>query len=595
MASDLRSSTFSLLRRISSHFSRRRRLQFAFLFVLMLTSGFAELVSLGAVVPFLAVLNNPEQLWQLPWIQPLAQQMGYTKSQQLIMPATVAFALAAVLAAVIRLLNQWLNGRLAALVGSDLSCEAYQRTLYQPYQIHLQRNTSTVIAGMTQHCAGTVVALRTVLKITSSVLMSIGLLVGLLLIDWQVALTTAAIFSVSYGLIALASRRRLRQNGERIALAQIQRVQAIQEGLGAIRDVLLDGSQINYLDTYSRSDRPQRLLENNNLFLSSFPRYAFEALGLVAIAVLGGLLVLERGSGSDVIPLLGALALGAQRLLPSLQQIYSGWAVLKAANANLDSMNEMLKQPMPHRPAVALSTVFMHSIDMEQVRFKYTADSPEVLHGLDLRIRRGERIGLIGTTGSGKSTLVDLLMGLLHPTSGRLLVDGSDLYDPENSELLAGWRACVAHVPQSIYLSDSSIAENIAFGIPKHEIDLVRVKLAAEQAQIAGFIESSVNGYHSFVGERGVRLSGGQRQRLGIARALYRNASVIVFDEATSALDVNTEKAVIEALEGLSRDLTLVIIAHRLSTVQRCDRIIRLDSGCISADGPPKNVLSSNG
>jgi ATP-binding cassette subfamily B protein len=199
---------------------------------------------------------------------------------------------------------------------------------------------------------------------------------------------------------------------------------------------------------------------------------------------------------------------------------------------------------------------------------------------------------LIGSTGSGKSTLVDLLMGLLVPSGGRLLVDGLNVHDPAHAERLAGWRAAVAHVPQSIYLADGSIAENIAFGVPRHAIDLARVKQTAEQAQIASFIESSPEGYASFVGERGIRLSGGQRQRIGIARALYKQASVIVLDEATSALDTSTEEAVMEAVEGLSRDLTMVMIAHRLSTVERCDRVIRLGQGAVSADGPPRLVLS---
>jgi len=230
------------------------------------------------------------------------------------------------------------------------------------------------------------------------------------------------------------------------------------------------------------------------------------------------------------------------------------------------------------------------SIRLEKVRFRYGPDQPEVLRGLDLEIRRGERIGLIGSTGSGKSTTVDLLMGLLAPSAGRVLVDGADLHDPAYPERLAAWRAAIAHVPQSIYLADSSIAENIAFGVPRQQIDLARVQQAAAQAQIASFIEASHEGYDSFVGERGIRLSGGQRQRIGIARALYKRARVLVFDEATSALDTGTEEAVMAAVEGLSKELTIVLIAHRLSTVQRCDRVIRLAQGAVSADGHPRLV-----
>jgi ABC-type multidrug transport system fused ATPase/permease subunit len=587
------SSTLSLLSGIWAYLSRRRRLQLAVLLLVMLASGLAELVSLGAVLPFLAVLSNPQQLWQQPLIQALALRVGYSQPQQLVLPATAAFALAAVLAALIRLLNLWLNGRLAAAVGSDLSCEAYRSTLYQPYQVHLQRNSSTLITAITGHIGNTVQALNAVLQIMSAVVVAVGLLIGLLLIDCLVALSTAGLFGFAYGLVALTSRRQLQQNGGRIAAAANLRVKALQEGLGAIRDVLLDGSQATYLELYRRADRPQRQLESKNVFLSTFPRYALEALGLVAIAVLGGLLLLQRGSGAAVIPLLGALALGAQRLLPALQQLYSGWANLNSYKASLAAVIELLEQPLPQQQAVAAPLPLQQTLQLQGVSFRYAPELPEVLQGLDLEIRRGERVGLIGSTGSGKSTLVDLLMGLLVPSGGRLLVDELDLHDPAHAERLAGWRASVAHVPQSIYLADSSIAENIAFGVPRHAIDLARVKLAAEQAQIAGFIESSPEGYASFAGERGIRLSGGQRQRIGIARALYKRANVLVLDEATAALDNATEQAVMEAVQGLSRELTIVMIAHRLSTVAGCDHLIRLEKGRIAAQGPPSLVLPS--
>ena len=591
MVSDPHPSTISLLQKLWGHLTRRRRLQLVLLLLVMIASGLAELVSLGVVLPFLAVLSDPEQLWQQPWINQLALSVGLTHSQQLVWPIAVTFALSAVLAAVVRLLNQWLNSRLAAAVGSDLSCESYRRTLYQPYQVHLQRNSSTLISAMTQHVTLTIDSLNSVLLIASSSVVAAGLLVGLLLVDWPVALATAGIFGIAYGLLAFSSRRQLRFNSERIASANRQRLQALQEGLGAIRDVLLDGTYSSYLDLYRRSDQPQRLAEARNLFLAVFPRYALEALGLVAIAVIGAFLVLQRGSGSAVIPLLGALALGAQRLLPALQQIYLAWANLNRWSASVAAVIQMLDQPLPKHQDSSEPLILKKSIRLQGVHFRYAEKSPEVLQGLDLQINRGERIGLIGNTGSGKSTMIDLMMGLLPPSGGRLLVDGVDLHDPDHAALLLGWRAGVAHVPQNIYLADSSIAENIAFGIPKHAIDLTRVRRAAEQAQIVSFIESSPDGYKSFVGERGIRLSGGQRQRIGIARALYKRASVIILDEATSALDVRTEEAVMESVGGLSRNLTMVMIAHRLSTLQYCDRIFRLEQGKIMDSGPPSQML----
>ena len=586
-------STRTLLLGIWGHLSRRRRIQLGLLLVVMLASGGAELVSLGAVLPFLAVLSDPERLWQQPLVQPLAGRVGFTQASELLLPATLAFAVAAVLAAAVRLANVWLNGRLAAAVGSDLSCEAYRRTLYQPYSVHLQRNSAAMITGTTTHIGGTVGALTALLQLVTAAVVAVGLLAGLLLIDWAVALGAASLFGSVYGLLAITLRQELQRNSQRIAAAAKQQIKALQEGLGAIRDVLLDGNQATYVAIYRQADRPQRQLQAKNQFLGTFPRYALEALGMVAIALLGGLLVLQQGAGGAVIPLLGALALGAQRLLPALQQVYGGWSSLKGFNADLAGVLTMLNQPLPPQVSVAEPLPLREGIRLAGVHFRYGPEQPEVLRGLDLEIRRGERIGLIGSTGSGKSTTVDLLMGLLAPSVGRVLVDGADLHDPAHPQRLAAWRAAIAHVPQSIYLADSSIAENIAFGVPRDQIDLARVQQAAAQAQIASFIEGSPEGYGSFVGERGIRLSGGQRQRIGIARALYKQARVLVFDEATSALDTGTEEAVMAAVEGLSKELTIVLIAHRLSTVQRCDRVICLAQGAVSEDGPPRLVLAA--
>lgn len=590
---DLPQSTSTLLLGIWSHLSRRRRIQLGCLLLVMLASGVAELLSLGAVLPFMAVLSDPQRLWQQPIVQVAAIKFGFSSANQLLLPAIFLFASAAVLTAFVRLSSLWLNGRLAAAVGSDLSCEAYRRTLYQPYAVHVQRNSSAVITGITTQIGATVAALNILLQLLTSVVVVAALLSGLLVIDAPVAVGASALFGTAYGVLAITTRRQLRSNGDRIAEASRQQLKAIQEGLGAIRDVLLDGSQSTYLQIYQQADRPQRQLQAKNTFLAAFPRYALEAMGLVGIALLGGLLVLQRGSRTEVIPLLGALALGAQRLLPALQQVYAGWSALNGYHAALKAVLMMLSQPLPAQVDLVEPMTLEQSIQLDVVHFSYGQDQQEVLHNLNLQIRRGERIGLIGSTGSGKSTTVDLLMGLLKPTAGRFMVDGEDLHDPRHPQRLSAWRASIAHVPQSIYLADSSIAENIAFGVPRDLIDMKRVKLAAEQAQIASFIESSEQGYQSFVGERGIRLSGGQRQRLGIARALYKKAPVLVLDEATSALDTRTEEKVMDAINSLSESLTVIIVAHRLSTLESCDRVIRLEQGVVSEDGPPRQVLSA--
>ena len=584
-----------LLRQLWTHLAQRRRIQLGVLLLVMLASSMAEVLSLAAVLPFLAVLANPTGLWNQPLVQQWAPRLGIASAEALLLPITIAFAAAALAAGAIRLLNLWLNDRLAAAIGSDLSCEAYRRTLYQPYAVHLARNSSELIASISTDVQRVIFQLlKPLLLLLSSGLIALSLIVALLAIDASIALGAGLVVGLVYVLAMAAGRRPLQQLGQRQVSLNRQLIQALQEGLGAIRDVLLDGSQVFYAGTYRQVELPLRRVQADSSFLSTYPRLVLEPVGMALIAVMGLLLVRQQGV-SRAFPLLGALALGAQRLLPVVQKVYEGWAQSRNAKGSLANVLSLMAQPLPRSGAEvkAQPMPLKQGIHFEDVHFAYGPELPEVLRGIELEICTGERIGIIGSTGSGKSTTLDLLMGLLQPTAGRILVDGQDLHDVELPERLIAWRSTIAHVPQSIYMADSSIAENIAFGLPSHQIDMARVRQAAEQAQIARFIESSPDGYNSFVGERGIRLSGGQRQRIGIARALYKRAQVLVFDEATSALDTATEQAVMEAVEGLSKELTILMIAHRLSTVQRCDRVIKLDQGCVVSDGPPRAVLAT--
>ena len=289
------------------------------------------------------------------------------------------------------------------------------------------------------------------------------------------------------------------------------------------------------------------------------------------------------------IPVLGTLALGAQRLLPILQQGYSALAIIRGSEASLRSVLNLLDQPLP-APAKgepASRVTFERNLSLRNVGFRYRPETPRVLEGVDLTFQKGKRIGFIGATGSGKSTLLDIVMGLLQPTEGVVTVDGVAL----NVANQRSWQGLIAHVPQSIFLTDSSIAENIAFGVPKADIDLDRVREAAQQAQLTDVIETWPAKYDTMVGERGVRLSGGQRQRIGIARALYKRASVIIFDEATSALDNETERALMSAINALGSDLTILIIAHRLTTLKNCDLIVEIADGGVKRVGQYNDLV----
>jgi ABC-type multidrug transport system fused ATPase/permease subunit len=581
-----------MLVQLWGHLSRRRRLQLGALLLVMLASSAAEVLSLAAVLPFLAVLANPTGLWNQPLVQQWAPQLGIGGAKDLLLPVTVAFVLAALASGAIRLLNLWLSGRMAAAIGSDLSTEAFMRTLYQPYAVHLARNSSELIASISGDVSRVIgLMISPLLLLVSSGLIALSLIATLLAINWSIAVGSGSAVGLVYAVSMAINRSPLKQMDKDSVLLSRRVIQALQEGLGAIRDVLLDGSQLFFLNTYRNAERPLRRIGADSTFLSTYPRLVLEPLGMAIIAVIGFLLVREQGVGR-ALPLLGALALGTQRLLPVVQKVYEGWAQSRQSKGSLRNVLQLISQPLPRIEIQGRVQPLnlRQAIRLDAVHFSYGSKLPIVLRGVEFEISRGERIGIIGSTGSGKSTTLDLLMGLLRPTAGRILVDGQDLHDPGHPDRLMAWRATIAHVPQSIYLADSSIAENIAFGLRGDQIDMQRVREAAKQAQIAGFIESNPDAYNMFVGERGIRLSGGQRQRIGIARALYKQAQVLVFDEATSALDNHTEAEVIKAIEGLSRDLTVIMIAHRLSTIARCDYVIELGNGAVQKVVRPEEL-----
>jgi ATP-binding cassette, subfamily B, bacterial PglK len=557
---------------------------------LTIVSAFAEIASLGAVIPFIGALTQPERVFKWPIVAHFAHAFGIKTADQLLLPMTIVFAASAVLAGAVRMLLLWASARTTFAAGADLSSEVYRRTLYQPYSVHVARNSSEVISGITNKVGSTVLGVMfpTMTLISAAVSLT-ATLATLLIIDPWVALGAGFGFGICYGVITRFSRRELQANSRSIATEYTLVVKALQEGLGGIRDVLLDGSQPLYCDIYRRADKELRRAQGDNVFIAQSPRFSMEAVGMVLIAGLGYYLSRQSQGIAGALPVLGALALGAQRLLPALQQVYSAWATMAGSHAMLADTLDLLDQPLP---ADALSPApkplpFEREIRFEHVRFRYAAQAPWVIDDLNLVISRGSRVGLVGETGSGKSTTLDLLMGLLRPNEGLISVDGRVL----NDDLLRAWKSCIAHVPQAIFLADTTLAENIAFGVQPREIDPQRLRRAAQHAQICEFIDAMPLGFESLVGERGVRLSGGQRQRIGIARALYKEASVLVFDEATSALDNSTERSVMDAIQGLSRDLTIILIAHRLSTVQRCDTIVELERGRLIAQGSYEQLL----
>jgi len=566
----------SSLKKLWHHLTNRRQKQYRLLLVLMIVASLSEVVSVGAVLPFLGVLTAPEQVYQHPLMQPLIQILELEVPNQLVLPLTIIFIIAALLAGSIRLALLYVMTRVSYATGADLSVKIYNLTLYQEYAVHISRNSSEVINGIiskTSTVIGSVIL--PIMNLISSTILIVSIMGALFVIDTIVALSAFIGFGLLYLGIIRYTGAQLKENSKIIADKSTQMIKSLQEGLSGIRDVLIDGSQQFYCQLYRSADLPLRRASGNNQFISGGPRYILEAVGMALIAILAYVMMQQEGGVTTVVPILGALALGAQRLLPALQQVYGSYSTIRGVEVSLKDALDLLNQPLPEYADQPSPTPipFEREIKLKNLSFGYTKDTSLVLKNINLCIAKGERIGFMGVTGSGKSTLLDIVMGLLQPTDGKLTIDQK----PINSQNLRAWQAHIAHVPQNVYLSDSTIEENIAFGVSKEKIDRQRVEKAAKQAQIGELIEEWKDGYQTLVGERGIRLSGGQRQRIGIARALYKKADVLIFDEATSALDNETEQAVMEAIKGLGEKLTILIIAHRLTTLKGCDRVVKLN------------------
>jgi ATP-binding cassette, subfamily B, bacterial PglK len=563
------------------YFSTRRKRQFRLLLVLTLVASFAEMFSIGLVFPFLGVIANPEQTYQHQLIQPVLQLFSVNSINELTLLLTIAFVSSAFFAGSIRLLLLYATTRLSFAAGADLSIDIYKRSLYQDYSTHMNSNSSEVINSIVNKTDAVITGvLNPVLIFISSIILMIGIVSVLFFMDFKISSIAFFGFGFLYWSTIKITRKKLQANSTTIAVESTKLIKALQEGLGGIRDVLIDGSQGFYCKLYREADYPIRRASGSNIFINGSPKYIMESLGMVLIAILAYSMSKIGSDTRSIIPILGVLALGAQRLLPVLQQTYSSLSNIRGSKASLNDVLKQLSRPLPEYTnyPTPQPMSFKKNIHIDNIGFRYSLDKKWIFNNLNFKIKKGEKVGFIGASGSGKSTLIDILMSLLKPTSGSLIVDDCEI----TTSNYRSWQASIAHVPQDIFLADCSIEENIAFGVSKDKIDHSRVVDVARQAQIFNMIESWPKKYKTFVGERGARLSGGQRQRIGVARALYKQPEVLFLDEATSALDGDTENAVMNVIESLKGSVTVLIVAHRLSTIQNCDRVFELKNGDIS-------------
>lgn len=553
--------------------SSGRRRELGLLCLLMPATALAEALMVAAIVPFIALLSGqPVE----PPLGALLAGLGRTGIGDALLIAALLFATGVSITAALRLTLAWLSRHFAFAFGHEIAVEMQRRLLSQPYAFHMRCHSSEHLAVLDKVDLLVFDLVIQGVQAISAVLIGAFILALLIAIEPFNAIAAGLLIGGFYAVALLVTRKQLGHHGAIINAAYEQRAKFVQESVGGIRDLILDHSQEAALDRFRTIDAAFARARTRTAFLATAPRYLIEAAGLMVIAVLA-ILISERSGGiTAALPFLAALALGALRLLPLASQLYGAWANLAVVAPILADVARVLRLPLHHDSKVPDAIEFQRSIDLQSVSFNYPDREHRAVEDISVTIPKGARVAVTGRTGSGKSTLADLLMGLIEPSNGSILIDGV----PLSHERLPGWRRSIAHVPQHIFLADDSIAANISLSFHGAAPDMDRIVAAARLAQLEEYIERLPDGYATKVGERGLRLSGGQRQRLALARALYKQAPLLVMDEPTSALDERTEAAIIDALDELqAAGTTIIIVTHRASTMARCEPVLVLDEG----------------
>ncbi|MDC0489182.1 ABC transporter ATP-binding protein/permease [Amylibacter sp.] len=556
------------------HLSSRRKTQYIFLIFFMIFASLAEMLTIGAVIPFLSVLVDPQIIYEHEIIQPLILFLDVSDPQQLIYPIVVCFIIIVTIAGFFRVSLIYFSTKLSFLTGVDISVDIYNRTLNQDYLTHINRNSSQVTSAIvvkTNLVIGGIVG--PILNLIGSSVTSIGILTILIYINPIISFCVFIGFASVYILISLFLSRIVKRNSETISSQATLMVQHLQEGLGGIKNIILNNSHNFFLARYNKSVSLKQKASAQNTFSAYCPKPILEILGMVLIAVFAYRLSLADNKIQSAIPILGLLTLAAQRLLPAIQQSYAAYISVKSNKSVLKDIIFFLNIKIPEH-SKSSSIGFEEEILVSDVSFRYSEKEPWILQNVNFSLKKNTTIGFFGTTGSGKSTLINIIMGLLDPSEGYIAIDGETITDKNKQR----WFKCIAHVPQDIFLVDGTIESNIAYGIPEDEIDHLWLREVTKKANILNFIEASKDGFKTKVGESGLKISGGQRQRLGIARALYKKCDILILDEATSALDNETERKIMHEINALSSEMTILIVAHRLSTLENCHELIDMSN-----------------
>ncbi len=577
-------SHLSFLKKAKLFLQPKERVNVTILLFLMLVGVCLEALGIGLVIPTLAIFSQHDIAEKYPAIRPLLQLLGNPDSNTLLIGGVLLLFVVYLFKAVYLGMLAWGQNRFISNLEARLSLRLFTIYLRQPYVFHLQRNSAILTQNViTEVGVFTNNVVTPALQLITESLVIVALCIMVVLIEPVGSMIIITIFSLTgFGFMKLTKKRMTRW-GEIRQLHDGMRLLHLQQGLGGAKDVKLLGRDSEFLNRYKVHTNARASVVQLNATVQQLPRLLMELLTIAAFALLVITTLAQGGAIGDIIPKMGLFAVAAFRLIPSINRILAASQALKYCSPVIDILQKEFELPVEENDKPeASSKSFNNQLVLQNILYTYPEAPSPALNNISLTIKQGTSVGFIGKSGSGKSTLVDILLGLLTPDSGSIEADGLDI-----QKNMRGWQNQIGYVSQSIYLTDETLRNNIAFGLPAEDIDEECVKKAVSAAYLTEFVEQLPEGLDTIVGERGVRLSGGQRQRIGIARALYHNPPILVLDEATSALDIATEKEVMQAVNALQGSKTIIIVAHRLSTIEKCDTVYNLQNGKIESHGSP--------
>lgn len=571
--------------------------QFYILQVLVVIMAFTELLGIASIAPFMALVGDIGILETNGIFAQLYQMSGLNNPMDFLFYTGVIVLVMLTFSTVVSMFTTWRLSIFGARIGTEIADRLYTYYMQQSWQFHASGSSAQLTKQVSTEAARiSSQIVQPLMTMNAKIVLALFISISIVIYDPVIAILGLFIFSLAYFLLYRLVRQKLESNGQELSEVSTQRFRLMNEGFGGIKDVLLLNRSHDFITRFHDSGKVFARAQGTNIAISQVPRYFIELIAFGAmISLVLVLIKVHSGNLGEVLPVLAVYALAAFKLLPALQQIYSSLSQIKGNTAAFEAIREDLEQSFDSQKtsndtAVSTSVDLKKGIKLSDITFSYPGKERAAVNGVTITIPVNSVIGLVGSSGSGKSTLIDLLLGLLTPQQGSIYVDDVRI-TVDNKR---AWQDLLGFVPQSIFLSEGSVAENIAFGIPAKDISLEQVNKALNLANLTELVEQLPEGINTKVGERGVQLSGGQRQRIGIARALYHEAEVLVFDEATSALDGITEKTVMDAIHEFSGQKTIIMIAHRLKTVEKCDLIYFMEQGKIIDCGTYQELVARN-